>query len=343
MARTRPAGAQGESENDDATGHVAVMPGESVRGLAIGAADVVVDCTAGGGGHLRLFAAQAARVIGLDRDLRAFADDAAGGIARTLANVTLVHAPFSDIEKALHDLKLDPVDVVFADLGVSSFQLNEGDRGFSFRQDAPLDMRMDTRAGETAAELIARLPEGELANILFRYGDESRSRKIARYIKDRAPTTTLGLASAVLSAVSGQRGKVHPATRTFQALRIAVNNELQELEQLLAALPRVLRVGGRAGFLTFHSLEDRLVKLAFRETAFRPLTKKPQTPSDDEVRSNPRSRSAKLRVAVFDPDWRARAKAAFKRDDEEGDEAKDGDEEDDNANNADAAGAGADA
>ena len=333
MARGTQPTAEIDAENGDARGHVAVMPGESVRGLGIGATDVVVDCTAGGGGHLRLFAAEAARVIGLDRDLRAFADDAAGGIARSLSNVTLVHAPFSDIEKALRDLSLDHVDVVFADLGVSSFQLNEGERGFSFQKDAPLDMRMDTSAGETAAELVARLPVDELANILFRYGDESRSRKIARYIKDRAPTTTLGLASAVLSAVAGQRGKVHPATRTFQALRIAVNNELQELEQLLAALPRVLRVGGRAGFLTFHSLEDRLVKLAFRETAFRPLTKKPLTPSDDEVRGNPRSRSAKLRVAVFDPDWRARAKAAFKRDDE----AEDGDDEEE----ADAAGADA--
>lgn len=305
-------------DSDDDAGHLPVMPQESLRGLAISASDVVVDCTAGGGGHLRLFASQAARVIGMDRDQRAFADDAAGGIAKACSNVVLVHRPFSEIEDALRGLAIEKVDVVFADLGVSSFQLDEGARGFSFRHDAPLDMRMDASSGESARELIERLDVDELADVIFRHGDESRSRKIARYIKDRKPQTTAQLASAVMSAVGGQRGKIHPATKTFQALRIAVNGELDQLDTLLAALPRILRVGGRAGFLTFHSKEDRAVKLAFKQSAdFRQTTKKPLTASDDEVRENPRSRSAKLRVAVFDPDWKSRLKTKFSDNDEE--------------------------
>ncbi len=313
-----------------APAHLPVMPRECVRELAIQAGDVVVDCTAGAGGHLRLFAeatGPGGRVVGLDRDRRAFADDAAGGIAKAFSNVSLVHRPFSEIEAALHDQHLARVDVVFADLGVSSMQLDEGARGFSFRTDAPLDMRMDTSQGETAAALIERLSDTELADVIFQHGGETRSRKIARYIKDRRPTTTEGLASAVMSAVGGRRGsggKIHPATKTFQALRIAVNEELQQLDRLLEALPRVLREGGRAGFLTFHSLEDRAVKVLFKTRrkyaasgphrpgygpsdddapaaagTFQQTTKKPLTASDDEVRDNPRSRSAKLRVAVF--------------------------------------------
>ncbi len=300
------------------------MPQESLRGLLITADDVVVDCTAGGGGHLRLFASQAKRVIGMDRDERAFADDAAGGIAKASPNVVLVHRPFSEIEIAVREQREEKVDVVFADLGVSSFQLDEGARGFSFRHDAPLDMRMDPSSGESARELIERLEVDALADVIFRYGDEPRSRKIARYIKDRKPQTTAALASAVMSAAGGRGpgkgGKIHPATKTFQALRIAVNGELEQLDRLLAALPRILKVGGRAGFLTFHSKEDRAVKLAFRGADFRQTTKKPQTASDDEVKENPRSRSAKLRVALFDPDWKSRVKDRFKdnaEDDEE--------------------------
>ncbi len=294
-------------------GHLPVMPGESVRGLMLTASDVVVDCTAGGGGHLRLFAEKALRVIGLDRDERAFADDAAGGIARALPNVSLVHAPFSNLEAVMQERGIGPVDAIFADLGVSSFQLDEGERGFSFRADAPLDMRMDTTQGETAAELIASLSADALADVIYRYGEETKSRRIARFIKDRKPTTTGELANAVIAAVGGG-GRTHPATRTFQALRIAVNGELSELDTLLKALPRVLKVGGRAGFLTFHSLEDRAVKLAFRGPDFRQTTKKPIVASDDEVEQNPRSRSAKLRVAVFEPDWRSKKKAAYAAD-----------------------------
>ncbi len=284
-------------------GHLPVLPAESVRELGILPGDVVVDCTAGGGGHLRLFAVATGKsgtVLALDRDRRAFDDDAAGGVARAFAQVRLVPRAFSQLRAVLDEQHIERADVVFADLGVSSFQLDERARGFSFRHEAPLDMRMDTSAGETAAELIARLDDDELANVIFQYGDEPRSRRIARSIKRSMPTTTTALAAAVVSVLGPQAGrKIHPATKTFQALRIAVNGELRELEALLAALPLVLKEGGRAGFLTFHSLEDRPVKLAFRREHFRQTTKKPLTASDAELHDNPRARSAKLRVAVY--------------------------------------------
>ncbi len=297
------------------SGHLPVMPKEVVQVLAITPDDVVVDCTAGGGGHLSLFADAARTVIGLDRDARAFADDAAGGVAKRRDNVRLLRHPFSAIETALRDAHIDKVDVVFADLGVSSFQLDEGERGFSFRaDDAPLDMRMDQRAGETAADLIARLTDDDLADVLYAYGEEDKSRRVAKSIKRAQPQTTGELASAVIAALGPARGRIHPATKTFQALRIAVNGELDELRALLAALPMVLSPGGRAGFLTFHSLEDRLVKLCFRDGPFVPVTKKPITAHDDEVRSNPRSRSAKLRAAVFTPNKQTGRKQRYPRD-----------------------------
>jgi len=285
-------------------GHVPVMPVEVVRELGIVAGNVVVDCTAGGGGHLALFAdavGDSGRVIGVDRDDRAFQEDAAGGVAAAFKHVRLVRRPFSELKLALADCGEDRVDVVFADLGVSSFQLDEGERGFSFRMDAPLDMRMDRSRGETATDLIARLDDEALANIIYTYGEERHSRRIARNLKRFLPTTTDGLKDAVIRAIGPARGRIHPATKTFQALRIAVNAELEELQALLAALPEVLAVGGRAGFLTFHSLEDRLVKLAFKAHGYLPTSKKPVVASDDEIHRNPRSRSAKLRVASFDP------------------------------------------
>ncbi len=288
-----------------ARGHTPVMPDACLRELAIAGGQVVCDCTAGGGGHLERFAlavGDAGRVIALDRDDRAFADDAAGGVARRFPQVALVRAPFSALPATLAAHGIAHVDTVFADLGVSSFQLDEGARGFSFLQDAPLDMRMDRSRGETAAELIERLDDDALANILYLYGEERQSRRIARSLKRRSPHTTGELKDAVIAAVGPARGRIHPATKTFQALRIQVNGELDELTALLGALPSVLRVGGRAGFLTFHSLEDRLVKRAFRQPGFHPTTRKPIEADDDEVAANPRARSAKLRVATFDPD-----------------------------------------
>ncbi|MDP2345379.1 MAG: 16S rRNA (cytosine(1402)-N(4))-methyltransferase RsmH [Deltaproteobacteria bacterium] len=313
-----------ESESEP-RGHLPVMPVESLRELAIRSGDVVVDCTAGGGGHLRLFAAAtgpSGRVLALDRDERAFDDDAAGGFARSASNVTLLHRAFSGLRAALDEQQIPRADVVFADLGVSSFQLDERARGFSFRHDAPLDMRMDPTQGETAAELIARLDDDELANVIFQYGDEPRSRRIARTIKRALPTTTAALTSAVVSVLGPQAGrKIHPATKTFQALRIAVNGELRELELLLESLPSVLNEGGRAGFLTFHSLEDRPVKLAFKHEHFRQTTKKPLTASDAEQHDNPRSRSAKLRVALYStaPVEKKASKYANKSDDDDDD------------------------
>ncbi|MBM4283466.1 MAG: 16S rRNA (cytosine(1402)-N(4))-methyltransferase RsmH, partial [Deltaproteobacteria bacterium] len=241
-------------------------------------------------------------------------------------HVTLLRRAFAEARAALDEVGVDRVDVVFADLGMSSFQLDEGERGFSFRADAPLDMRMDTSQGPTAAELIASLSEGDLADVIFRYGEERGSRRVARAIKQSRPQTTQQLVDAVYRALGPQRGRIHPATKTFQALRIAVNAELMQLQELLAALPSLLLTGGRAGLLTFHSLEDRLVKQAFRarrdDGRFVPTTKKPLCADDDEQRDNPRSRSAKLRVAAWTP---AAADGDHEDDHEDEDEHEDED------------------
>ena len=304
MAKKRSSSSARDGGDDVTRGHLPVLPDASVRALGLVPGGVVVDCTAGGGGHLRLFAeavGSTGRVIGVDRDERAFADDAAGGVAKQYPQITLVRRPFSEVREALNDVGVDRVDAVFADLGVSSFQLDEGERGFSFRFDAPLDMRMDRRSGETAAELIARLEEEDLANLIYLYGEERLSRRIAKVLKRELPTTTDRLKDLVASCFNGPRGRIHPATKTFQALRIAVNGELDQLQTLLAALPNVLLTGGRAGLLTFHSLEDRLVKTAFLNAGYEVAGRKPIVADDDELELNPRARSAKLRVATFDP------------------------------------------
>lgn len=292
------------------SGHVPVMRAEVLALVDAQPGQIVVDCTAGAGGHLEGFAEAVGpkgRVVALDRDPRAHQDDAAGGVARRFADrVTLVQAPFSAVRVVLDELGVDKVDALFADLGVSSLQLDEPERGFSFRADAPLDMRMDTTGGETAAELIRRLDERELADVIFLYGEEHKSRRIARVLKREQPTTTAALAAAVIQAVGDPRvarrgGGIHPATRTFQALRIATNRELDELDALLDALPAVLRPGGRGVVLSFHSLEDRKVKHRFRSGGYSAITKKPDVPGDDEVAANPRARSAKLRGARWAP------------------------------------------
>jgi 16S rRNA (cytosine1402-N4)-methyltransferase len=290
-------------------GHVPVMPVEVLRECAVSADMVVLDCTAGGGGHLRRFAdtvGEAGRVIALDRDERAFADDAAGGVARTRPNVTLVRSAFSEAQAALTAAGIERVDVVFADLGVSSFQLDEGERGFSFRADAPLDMRMDTARGVTAAELVASLSESDLADVIYRFGEERGSRRVARMIKQARPQTTQQLVDAVVRALGPQRGRIHPATKTFQALRIAVNDEFSALETLLRNLPQCLNPGGRAAVLTFHSGEDRRVKKAFeagfRDGLYSEISHEVVRPTPEERNSNPRSGPAKLR-------WTKRAEA----------------------------------
>lgn len=297
-----------EDESDDMMPtsfvHVTVMRAEVVAAMAPVPGGVYVDATLGGGGHAEaiLEAEPEARLIGLDRDPIAL--EAAGQrLARFGDRVRLVHTTFGRAERALEELGQAPVQGVYADLGVSSPQLDAAERGMSFRREGPIDMRMDQTSGETALELMDRLDDDELANVIFRYGDERRSRRIARSIKKALDegelATTLDLRRAIVRAVGPVRvGGVDPATRTFQALRIAVNREVEELEALLAGLPSVVAPGGHAAIISFHSLEDRLVKQAFKgDDAWCVVTKRPLVPSDDEGAQNVRARSAKLRVA----------------------------------------------
>ena len=289
--------------------HVPVLPAEVLHWLDPRPGQVIVDCTAGVGGHTRLLAERVlpgGRVIALDQD------EAMLKLARPRLvglPVTLVHASFEQLGDVLHEQGLTAVDGVLADLGVCSDQLADPDRGLSFQQPGLLDMRLDATRGETAADLLRRLPERELADLIYRYGEERFSRRIARRVveaRQREPlATTEQLAELVRRCVPRPKGKgggIDPATRTFQALRIAVNDELGALERLLAQLPEWVRPGGRAVLISFHSLEDRLVKQAFRRADdWRVLTKKPVTAGDDEVRTNPRARSAKLRAAERAP------------------------------------------
>ncbi len=269
---------------------------------------VYVDATLGGGGHTRALLERSpdARVIAFDRD-----DVALDAARRSLASfgdrVTLVKTTFGRVREALTELGVGRVDGLCADLGVSSPQLDEASRGMSFRREGPIDMRMDQTSGMTALELIGELSDEELADVIFRYGDERRSRRIARSVKRAYDAdelvTTLDLRRAIVRAVGPARvGGVDPATRTFQALRIKVNEELRELEALLAALPEVLEVGGVAAILSFHSHEDRLVKRAFLGGQLSALTKRPAMASEEECGENVRSRSAKLRVARLLPE-----------------------------------------
>jgi 16S rRNA (cytosine1402-N4)-methyltransferase len=283
--------------------HVPVLPRETIDLLDPQKGETWVDATVGGGGHTRLIAERVGptgRVIGLDQDPGML--ERARGILEGLP-VTLVHANFDQLSAALESAGVKEIDGLLADLGFASDQMDEASRGMSFQQEGPLDMRLDPTAGETAAELVARLSEYDLAKIFYEYGEERHSRRVARKIvetrKQTPIRTTTQLANLVRSCVPREKGRsFDPATRVFQALRIAVNDELGSLERLLAQLPRVVRPGGRVGIISFHSLEDRRVKHAFqdRET-WTPVTKKPVTAGEAEVRINPRARSAKLRVA----------------------------------------------
>jgi 16S rRNA (cytosine1402-N4)-methyltransferase len=274
-----------------------VLPVESIDGLAIVPDGIYVDATFGAGGHSRLILERlgpTGRAIAFD------ADPSASAHVPDDPRFTLVHANFRALAAELESLGIAQIDGVLYDLGVSSMQFDEGDRGFSFRSDAPLDMRLDPTRGETAAEYIVSHDEVELADAIFRFGDERNSRRIARVLKARQPQTTGELAALVAGAVHvrGRRERIHPATKTFQALRIAVNEELDALRESLDAAIRVVRPGGRIAVISFHSLEDRIVKLRFREDdALRVITRKPIAPSEAEVAANPRARSAKLRIA----------------------------------------------
>ncbi len=284
--------------------HTTVMPGEVVQALAPHDGGVYLDLTAGGGGHSAaiLEAESGARVIAFDRDPAAL-DAARERLQKFGLRARVARASFDEVEDWLRDAGVAKVDGLIADLGISSHQLSDAGRGMSFRVEGPLDMRMDPTQGETAHELIERLSQDELADVIYQLGEERRSRRVARCIKQALAAgeleTTLDLRRAVVRAVGPRRvGGIDPATRTFQALRIAVNGELDQLARLLETAPRVLRPGGVAVFISFHSLEDRMVKRAFVDRArWQRLSKKPLTASDDERANNPRARSAKLRAA----------------------------------------------
>lgn len=286
--------------------HVTVLRDEVLRALAPRPGGTYLDVTLGGGGHSEAILEASGpdgALIGIDRD--AIARAAAGArLARFEGRVRIVEARMSEARSVLDSLGISAVDGLVADLGVSSPQLDEADRGMSFRSEGPLDMRMDRTRGQTARELIDSLDEHELADVIYEFGEERASRPIARAIlrarDDGKLETTTDLARAVYRVLGPPRrgGGLDPATRTFQALRIAVNEELSELDALLEAVPALLNVGGIAAIISFHSLEDRKVKWAFRgDERVEPLTKKPIEASDQEQRENPRSRSAKLRVA----------------------------------------------
>jgi 16S rRNA (cytosine1402-N4)-methyltransferase len=287
--------------------HEPVMTGEVVGFLQPQGGGVFVDCTVGAGGHARaLLEAGAGRLVAIDRDPHALAV-ARERLDAWAGRVEFVHADYRTIAGVLDARGLAAVDGLVADLGVSSMQLEGEGRGFSFQRDEPLDMRMDPSTGPSAADLVAGAGEQELADVIFRHGEERFSRRIARAIvqsRAAAPIATTGLASIVRRAVP-TRGwqRIDPATRTFQAIRIWVNSELEGLDGFLETACLRLRAGARIVVITFHSLEDRVVKHTLRsidargEIGMQVLTKKPVRPNEDELARNPRARSAKLRAA----------------------------------------------
>ncbi len=282
--------------------HRPVLLAEVLNFLEPARRGLLLDATVGLGGHAAAFLGLDAegRVLGIDRDAEML-EVARGNLERFGARVRLRHAAFGDLAEAVQGEGLGEPDAVLFDFGASSPQLDVAERGFSFRHDAPLDMRMDRSGGETAADLVARLPERELGDLIFRLGEERASRRVAAAIvaeRRRAPIATTGrLAEVVRRAVRG-RGRIDAATRTFQALRMAVNGELDQIERGLDAAAATLRPQGRLLAIAFHSGEDRIVKNFLRsDPRMRVLTKKVVRAGLDERRANPRARSARLRVA----------------------------------------------
>lgn len=287
-----------------ASQHQPVLLAEVLDWLAPRPGQILVDGTLGGAGHTRAIAQRVApggQVIALDRDSAALRR--AGPLVEQLP-VRLIQANFCDLPDVLQSLTIPLVDGIVLDLGLSSDQLADADRGFSFTSEGSLDLRFDASVGEPAWRLINRLNAESLADLIYEFGEERFSRRIARAIVERRrsmPIRTAGeLADLIRRVVPRSRGprRIDPATRTFQALRIAVNDELKSLETALRKFPECLKPGARLAVISFHSLEDRRVKEAFRgDPRYRPLTRKPVVPSDHELAENPRSRSAKLRVA----------------------------------------------
>ncbi|MGB8398232.1 16S rRNA (cytosine(1402)-N(4))-methyltransferase RsmH [Bradyrhizobium sp.] len=301
-----------------ASHHIAVLSREAVEMLRPRHGGIYVDATFGAGGYSRaILDIAGTRVIGIDRDRAAIAGGF-GLVDRSSGRLTLVEDRFSNLAEICAAEGLDAVDGVVMDVGVSSMQLDQAERGFSFRLGGPLDMRMG-RDGPTAAEVVAKASERDLADIIYIFGEERHARGVARAIvaaRKQAPiTTTQGLAAIVARVVHAKPHEIHPATRTFQALRIFVNQELDELHRALSAAERVLKPGGRLVVVSFHSLEDRIVKnflsqrgkaaagsrhlpeVAQAAPSFNILTRRPVTPGDTEISANPRARSAKLRAA----------------------------------------------
>ncbi|KYK49351.1 16S rRNA (cytosine(1402)-N(4))-methyltransferase [Bradyrhizobium liaoningense] len=298
--------------------HIPVLGREAVAHLAPREGGVYVDATFGAGGYSRaILEVPGTRLIAIDRDRTAIAGGA-GLVERSAGRLMLVEGRFSDLAEVCAAQGVEAIDGVVMDVGVSSMQLDQAGRGFSFRLDGPLDMRMG-QTGPTAADVVARASEGDLADIIYLLGEERHSRRIARAIvadRQETPfTTTRALADLVGRVVRSKPGDIHPATRTFQALRIFVNEELDELQAALAAAERMLKPGGRLVVVSFHSLEDRIVKNFLTERSrtgggsrhlpevaqvtpsFRVLTRRPVVAGEDEVAHNPRARSAKLRAA----------------------------------------------
>ncbi len=284
--------------------HTPVLLEAVLEWLRVRPEGTYVDATVGTGGHAINIARRlgTGRLVGLDRDPQAL-EIARERLQEFGNRVVLVHAEFSRIAEVAANLKLPPVDGVIADLGISTLELDSPERGFSFRWPAPLDMRMNPDSPLTAAEIVNHWPEKELADLLYLRAEERNSRRIARAIVRARPLRDTQHLATVVAGVQKVRGrqKLHPATKTFLALRTAVNREGEELEQFLSWTPATLSSGGRWIVLSYHSLEDRLVKRAFqkleREKSFQILTKKVHRPGPEEIRDNPRSRSAKMRVA----------------------------------------------
>ena len=302
-------------------GHVPVLLKEAIDFLAIQRGGTYIDATVGLGGHSYEIAKRLGapgHLIGVDKDPAALERAAASlqspvasevsGATGVLARrtdwpqVELIHGSFADLA---NDQRPSTIDGLLADLGVSSLQLDNAARGFSFQAEGPLDMRMNTQSGENAEQVVNQADEVTLANLIYEFGEERRSRRIARAIVRSRPIRTTAQLAEIVSAAARPMNqaerRIHPATRTFQALRIFVNRELDDLRALMEAAPRLLKPGGRLVIISFHSLEDRIVKDALREGAkrghYRLLTKKPVTADEEEIDRNPRSRSAKLRAA----------------------------------------------
>jgi 16S rRNA (cytosine1402-N4)-methyltransferase len=305
-----PQGPRHGSENR-AVGHVPVLLEPAIEFLGVAPGKTFIDATVGLGGHSFAVAkrlGRAGRLIGFDKDRQALdlarprLADPPPELKADWPVVTLLHASFAELGQ---QVPLGSADGLLADLGVSSLQLDDVARGFSFQAEGPLDMRMDADQGETAEQVVNRLDERKLADLIYEFGEERRSRRIARAIVRARPIHSTAQLAQVVSAaarpMNPQERRIHPATRTFQAIRIYVNRELEDLQALLEAAPKVIRPGGRLVIISFHSLEDRMVKESLREGArnglWRLLTKKPVTADEAEIERNPRSRSAKLRAA----------------------------------------------